>query len=272
MLKLLKHDFYQSGRIFMWLLVISAGAGLVGALISLGQDPGPGQFAGAILLNVAIAFGAGVMQIVGVILLLVSTNRSLFSERGYLTFSLPVSSTALLGSKLLTNVVLMLLNMGLALSLFAVAVSNVTRVLAAAADGALYEIAPDAFGAFVEFPPLGEFITFIGFFLIEALVFFVLAMMVVLFVITLSHVRRFQRRSGLWTFIFLVAITAVSWLAVSNITPLLPAINVYLNFGGQLAGGMAPVYNVSSAFVMLALATGFFFITNWLLRRKISLK
>ncbi|MCL2194685.1 MAG: hypothetical protein FWB76_01915 [Oscillospiraceae bacterium] len=272
MLKLLKHEFHQSGRIFMWLLIISAGAGLIGALVTLGQDPGPGQFAGAVLLNAAILFGAGVMQIVGVILLLVNTNRSMFSERGYLTFSLPVSSTALLGGKLLTNVVLMLVNMALALSLVAVTVSNITRVLAAAGDDLLYEVAPEAMGAFVEFPPLNEFVLFIGFFLIEALVFLVLAMMVVLFVITLSHVRSFQRRSGLWTFIFLVAITIVCWLAVSNITPLLPAINVHLNFGGQLAGGLAPVYNVSSAFVMLALATGFFFITNWLLKRKISLK
>jgi len=272
MLKLLKHDFHQSGRFFMWLLVIGAGAGLIGALISLGQDPGPGQFLGATLFNGAILIGAAVMQVVGVILLLVNTNRSMFSERGYLTFSLPVSSTAMLGSKLISNVVLMMLNIFMLQGLVMVVSSNIARIFTAAADNLLYDVAPDAAEAFVELPTLAELFPFILLFLTTALAILILAMMAVLFVITLSHVRRFQRRSGLWTFLFLVAITILCWLAISNITPLLPAITVFLYFGGRLTGGTPVTFNVTNTFVVLAMTAGLFFITDYLLRRKISLK
>jgi len=272
MLKLLKHDFHQSGRFFMWLLVIGAGAGLLGALITLGQDPGPGQFLSATLFNAAIAIGAIVMQFVGIILLLVNTNRSLFSERGYLTFSLPVSSTALLGSKLISNVVLMLLNIFMLQGLIMVVGSNLVRILTAAADNLLDEAAPDVLEAFVEFPGLAEFFPFIAFFLVTALAVLILAMMAVLFVITLSHVRRFQRHSGLWTFLFLIAIAIACWAAVSYITPLLPGIIIYLNFGGRVGGGVSIPFNVTNTFVFLALTAVLFFVTDYLLKRKISLK
>ena len=106
--KLMKNEFLQTGRLFAWILGIGVVGGGLGALFTMNQDIRTGQFVLALVWNMLLFLFAAVLQTLGVVILLVSTNRSLFSERGYLTFSLPVSSTELLFSKFLANVLFMM--------------------------------------------------------------------------------------------------------------------------------------------------------------------
>ena len=277
LVKLIKHEFLQTGRIFLWLLAIGLVGGGIGALFTLNQNIGAGQFIAAFVWNFLLVIGASVMQILGLVMLMVSTNRSLFSERGYLTFALPVTSTQLLFSKFTSNVAFMLLNIGQAGLLSYVAGRNIGRLV-----GNLGENLVEQFGMegmqeqftmneMVEAPSAGEFIVFGSYLLAIILFFLILAMMVVLFALTISHVRPFQLMPGLWIPVFLAASITVSALVTRFISGLV-RMNVTLNFGGMLADGNSVNLNVSSGIVMLGLAAGFFFATNWLLRKKISLK
>jgi hypothetical protein len=272
--KLIKHDLFQSGRIFLWLLVIGVVGGGFGALFTMGQDPGQGRIAIGLLWNLILLLGAAVLQVLGAIILMVSTNRSMFTERGYLTFALPVSSTSMLASKLISNVIFMMFNMILAGVLAFVSLFNIIRLGQALGENFLEPMLGDGtMNEVLELPTASEFIIFGSFILLELLLVLTLAMMVVLFVLTISHIRPFQSKPALWIPIFLLVSGAVSILAAIYITRLLPAINVHLNFGGALvASGGGPIFNASSGIVIIALTTGFFFLTNWMLRRKISLK
>ena len=261
---------------FAWLLGIGIVGGGIGALITLNQDIGAGQFLIAFVWNFLLFLGACVMQIIGVVMLIVNTNRSLFSERGYLTFALPVSSTELLFSKFAANVVFMLLNISEAAVLLYVAGKNIARLFSSLGEDLAgrfgMEDLQEITSELAEMPSVGEFVTFGLYLLAIILVFLVLAMMIVLFALTLSHVRPFQAKPGFWILVFLLLSSAVSIFVVQHLPTFLPKLNVPLNFGGALMTGDSPTLNVTVAVVMLGLSAGFFFLTDWMLRKKISLK
>jgi len=273
--KLFKHEFIQTGRMFGWLFGIGLVAGGIGMLFTLNQDIGPGQFVAAFLWNTLLIIGATVMQVLGLVMLMVSTNRSLFSERGYLTFALPVTSTQMLFSKFSANVVFMLLNISLAGLLSYVASTNISRLVRNLGDNLVgvmgMEDMQDQFGELAEFPSAGEFLTFGAYLLGVILFFLILAMMVVLFALTVSHVRPFQSMPGLWIPVFLAGSITVSALITNFISSNL-RLNVVLNFGGALMADNDLTLNITAGIVMLGLAAGFFFATDWMLKKKISLK
>jgi len=276
LVKLLKHEFHQTGRLFLWLLSIGIIGGGIGALITLNQDIGAGQFLIAFIWNTLLVLGASVMQVIGVVMLIVSTNRSLFTERGYLTFALPVSSTELLFSKFAANVIFMLLNIAEAALLFYIAGQNIARLISRLGEDIAERMGmgdiQEQFGDLAEMPTVGEFVTFGLYLLAIILVFLVLSMMIVLFTLTISHVRPFQARPGLWILVFLVASSVFSYYVVRILTDIGPRFLVPLNFGGALMTGDSPTLNVFVGVVMLGLSVGFFFLTDWMLRKKISLK
>ena len=96
-------------------------------------------------------------------------------------------------------------------------------------------------------------------------------MMVSLFVLTVSHVRPFQRRPGLWIVVFLFG-TAVACIQIIKYISDYFKLTVSLRIGMlDESGGGLPL-NLTTAIVMVGLSVALFFITNWMLSRKISLK
>jgi len=283
--KLLKHEFYQTGRILLWLLAIGVVVGGIGTLLTMGENIGLGQAFIANLWNLLLLIGGIVVVVLGVIFLMVSNNRSLFSERGYLTFALPVSSTKLLASKFIVNVAFTLVNVALAAGLIIVAVVNAVRLVLNLDEFLTGQMFGDAGAEFDElgieqgdgilqalfgFPSWGEVAVFLAWALVIAVVVFILAMMIVLFTLTVSHVRPFSNSPGLWTFLFLIGSAAVAVLLTVFISRAI-SVTVHLDFFmGAEAGGLS--LNLVAGVVMLAQAAGFFFLTDYLLRRKISLK
>jgi len=275
LVKLFKHEFIQTGRMFMWLFGIGLVAGGIGMLFTLNQEIGAGQFVAAFLWNILLIIGASVMQILGLVMLMVSTNRSLFTERGYLTFALPVSSTQMLFAKFAANVFFMLLNISLAALLSYVASTNLSRLVTNLGDNLVNQFGmeemQDQFAELAEFPSAGEFMTFGAYLLGVILFFLILAMMVVLFALTISHVRPFQSTPGLWIPVFLAGTITVCALITSQLSRLM-RLNVVLNFGGALMADNNLSLNITTGIVMLGLSAGLFFATDWMLRKKISLK
>ncbi|MCL2107638.1 MAG: hypothetical protein FWH26_11360 [Oscillospiraceae bacterium] len=276
--KLLKNEFIQTGRMYLWLLGIGIVGGGLGALATM--KPGSAeislaQFFVGFLWNFLLILAASVLQTVGLIVTLVSTNRSLFSERGYLTLSLPVSTTELLLSKFVANVSFMLLNIAEAVALVYVAITNMIRLFKNAGDTLINNYGMQDFGDMftaesLGLPSTGEWVRVGANALVVVFMFLVLAMTVALFVLTVSHVRPFQSATGFWIPAFIVACSLFCYFAVKQISDLLK-LSVPLRFGGVF-GDEVMKLNMTTAIVMVGLSIGFFFLTNWLMRRKISLK
>jgi len=275
LVKLLKNDFIQTGRLFLWVLGVGVVAGGIGALFTLNQEVGAGQLFVALLWNFLLILAAAVLYAMALVILMISTNRSLFTERGYLTFALPVSTMEMLGSKLITNITFMLLSIAEAVGLIYVSMTNMRRVVEKTTDVLLDQVnmtslkeslSAEAMGL----PSFNELMQFLAFVLIVVVVFLIIAMMVILFVLTISHVRPFQARPGLWITIFLV-FTAVACAQIVRLVGSFLELNVTLRLG-QLVGSESPTINMATAITMLGLSAALFFVTNWLLSRKISLK
>jgi len=273
--KLLKNDFIQTGRMYLWVLGVGVAAGGIGALFTLRQEVGAGQLFLALLWNFLLILGAAVLYVMALVILLISTNRSLFTERGYLTFALPVSTFEMLCSKLITNITFMLLSIAEGVGLVYVSMTNMQRVVSKAADNLMDQanmaelkemMSAEAMGL----PSFDELMRFLGYALIVVVVFLVIAMMVALFVLTVSHVRPFQAKPGLWIPIFLVgSALACSWI-VKLVTRYFQ-FNVKLGLG-SLIGSESPTINMFAPITMLVLSAALFFVTNYLLSKKISLK
>jgi hypothetical protein len=272
---MLKNDFIQTGRMYLWVLGVGVAAGGVGALFTMTQEVGAGQLFLALLWNFLLILAAAVLYVMALVILLISTNRSLFTERGYLTFALPVSTFEMLCSKLITNIVFMLLSIAEGVGLVYVAMTNMQRVVSKAADNLLDQanmadlkemMSAEAMGL----PSFDELMRFLGYALIVVVVFLVIAMMVALFVLTISHVRPFQAKPGLWIPIFLLGSTLVCAWTVKLVTQFFQ-FNVTLGLG-SLMGGASPRINMFTPITMLILSAGLFFLTNYLLSKKISLK
>jgi len=272
--KLLKNEVIQIGRIFAWLLGGGIVIGGVGVLFTMTQDTSSAQFLMAFMWNFLLILGASALQMLSIVMILVSTNRSLFSERGYLTFALPVASWKMLLAKVMTNVLFMVASMAEAVGLLYVAVYNFRRLISSAGTEVLETMgegfSPDMFGDILGLPSFSDILKFAGFLLIVFLVFMILVMMGALFVLTISHVRPFQNKPALWMPIFFLALGVACQQLVSQLSKLIP-LNVTLGFSGFMENQNVSV-NMTSAVVMLGVTVGLFFLTNWLFKRKISLK
>jgi len=273
--KLLKNDFIQTGRMYLWVLGVGIVGGGVGALFTMKQEVGTGTLMLALLWNFLLMLGAAALELMAIVVILVSTNRSLFTDRGYLTFALPVSTLEMLTSKFISNVVFMLLSIAEAVGLVYVAFLNIRRVISKTAESLLDQLnmkelqemlSTEALGL----PSFAELMQFLAYLLVVIVVFLLLAMMVCLFVLTISHVRPFQAKPGLWIVIFLIGCAAACQQIV-KLAGTYMKINVTLNLG-SLAGSESPTINMVTAITMLALSAALFFVTNYLLSRKISLK
>ena len=276
--KLFKNEFIQTGRMYLWILGIGVVGGGLGALFTMNQNIGAGQFVAALLWNCLLILAAWAIVIIGLVVILVSTNRSLFTERGYLTFSLPVSSTQMLFAKFVANVVFMLLTIAETAAVIYVAmfvnlkrlVSNVSDKIFEQLGGGAEEFKELFSAESLGLPPLENVLRFAAFLLVVILVFLLLAMVVSLFVFTISHVRPFQAVPGLWIPIFFVACTVFCVMVTKFISDKIQ-ISVPLYFTGALFSGDTKL-NMTIAIVMLGLTVTFFFLTNFLVKKKISLK
>jgi hypothetical protein len=273
--KLLKNDFIQTGRMYLWVLGIGVAGGGIGALFTLKQDVGTGTLIIALLWNFLLMLAAAALEATAIMVIMVSTNRSLFTERGYLTFALPVSTLEMLASKFISNVLFMLLSIAEAVGLVWVAIMNIRRIINTAADTLLENMnmqgMKESFSAeAMGLPSFAEFMKFLAYLLVVVIVFLILAMMMCLFVLTISHVRPFQAKPGLWIPIFLVG-CAVACQQIIKLTGTYLKINVNLNLG-RLGAGESPTINMVTAIVMLGLSAVLFFVTNYMLSKKISLK
>lgn len=145
--KLLKHEFMAMGRMLVPMYVILLGLSLITRIIYIFEND-------SVIFNI-ISVSSVVVLCIGLVVGLVYTMvacivrfyRNLFSKEGYLTFTLPVSVEAHLGTKLLVAAVAEIASVAVIFAAFCIATSGELLVEIFKAAGFLLGKASEVLGA-----------------------------------------------------------------------------------------------------------------------------
>ncbi len=276
MSKVLKHDFISTGRIMgvIYIIVAAISAGtLISHYVKADSETTVTEVLGvAALLLVSMS-----LFILTVVVVMTDFQKTLYGEQGYLTFTLPVKSWKILGSKVIVSTIWFVAALAAIFgSLWVTLVVLKEEVLGENYDlvmGVLSQISSVNISSIVVSLIIRAILFFIQFAFYTITVFFTS---------TLANTRKFQKRSVLWTIIFFAPIvgivTKVAEFINENIVFSLFFINGELslvtdNFQYQslIAGGNSPV-DIASIFVYFILGAGVFFVTHYLMSKKINIR
>lgn len=284
-LKLLKNDFLASARVislFYIALIILIGifgfCVLVGGSESVGAD-----FADklitvrnvSIVLSIVVSF---LLIFVTFFFVVYDFFKSLFSPQGYLSFTLPVSSNQLLGSKVIVYGGWMLLSYA-AFMLTSVYLVNYTANEVVGMDKlSLVESLLTMLG---DFPSTNQIIAYVVYLVMMFFVIFLSFVSIVYFSITVSHIRVLQKHSVVAS-IVIFFVTALVFLWISfKMTDIVNFVMVFnddktMSFGilskNEYLTGNNLGMEVTPGFAFIVLDVVMFFATSYVMHKKVNLK
>lgn len=284
-LMLLKNDFLASARVislFYIALIILFGVFGICALIG-GNDSISADFASklttarnvSIVLSILVSF---LLIFVTFFFVVYDFFKSLFSPQGYLSFTLPVSSNQLLGSKVIVYGGWMLLSYA-AFMLTSVYLMNYTADEVIGMEKiSLVESLLTMLG---DFPSTTQIIAYLVYMVLMFFVIFLSFVSIVYFSITVSHVRVLQKHSVVAS-IVIFFVTALVFLWISfKMTDIVNFVMVFnddktLSFGilsptEYLVGNQLGM-EVTPGFAFLVLDIIMFFATSYIMHKKVNLK
>ncbi len=282
---LLKNDFLASARVislFYIALIILFGVFGICALIG-GNDSISADFASklttarnvSIVLSILVSF---LLIFVTFFFVVYDFFKSLFSPQGYLSFTLPVSSNQLLGSKVIVYGGWMLLSYA-AFMLTSVYLMNYTADEVIGMEKiSLFESLLTMLG---DFPSTTQIIAYLVYMVLMFFVIFLSFVSIVYFSITVSHVRLLQKHSVVAS-IVIFFVTALVFLWISfKMTDIVNFVMVFnddktLSFGilsptEYLVGNQLGM-EVTPGFAFLVLDIIMFFATSYIMHKKVNLK
>lgn len=276
MSKVLKHDFISTGRIMGIIYIIVAaisGVTLISHYAKSGEEMTVTEVLGvSVLLLVSLC-----LFVLTVVVVMNDFQKTLYGEQGYLTFTLPVKSWKILGSKVIVSTIWFVVALAALLgSLWITIVVLKEEILGDSYDlimGMLSQVSSINISSIA----ISLFVRLILFFVQFA--FFTIT---VFFTSTLANTRHFQRKSTLWTILFFVPIAGIatsiadffnkhivfSLFFINGETSL---VTDNLQYAKLVAAGNSPV-DIASVFVYLILAAGVFFATHYLMSKKINIR
>ncbi len=205
MLKLIKNDFLASVRVIPLFYLIEIAAL---AAFYIGQKIDNAK---------VLAIGLTVSLLVSFLLVFVTFffviydyQKSLFGQQGYLSFTLPVNSRQLLGSKLIVYGFWMLIS-------FAsfVLVIDILSNYATSQYGDMIDTASGLLTMFANFPSKAQIIAYAIYFIIEFFALVLSFIIMIYFAIAASHIRQFQKANVLWAIVIFI-ITGIIYVTVIN--------------------------------------------------------
>ena len=269
--KLLKHEFRQSARS---VTLIYASAAAVIAFIFIGMLTKITWIGvvGSIVLYL-VALTALIMTLVSVIR---NFYETLYSNQGYLSFTLPVRCPALLGSKVIVSMVWVILSFVLAALCFLVIGMNARATAEGSMEG-IWDV--------IEMTGLKEMLPS-GATLVKLAVLFVLAVLMlvfsfvsfVYFAVTVANTRVLQKHPKLFGFLifFLTygATNAVSTKLTYSV-PLTVEIStqdVKLAFVAMDQSSSMLCYGLAGILFTTLVAVGLLILTGWIMEHKVNIK
>lgn len=284
-LKLLKNDFLASARVIsLFYIALIILIGIFGICVALaGGDSVSAELVEkattvrnvSIVLSIVVSF---LLIFVTFFFVVYDFFKSLFSPQGYLSFTLPVSSNQLLGSKVIVYGGWMLLSYA-AFMLTSVYLMNFTANEVVGMDKISF--VESLLAMLGDFPSTTQIIAYIVYMVLMFFVIFLSFVSIVYFSITVSHVRLLQKRSVIWS-IVIFFVTALVFLWISfKMTEVVNFVMVFnedktLSFGilgdNEYLTGNNLGMEVTPGFAFLALDVVMFFATSYVMHKKVNLK
>ena len=271
--KLIKNEFIQTSKSLI-AVYSAAGISILFMLLSYITDISWIGVTGSVAL-IAIGIAAIVMTLVMVIN---NFYRSLYSNQGYLSFTLPVKCSNLLFSKFIVALVWIFL--GYIVMFFTVLF--VVLYAKAKSSGILETFSGmaqslEAFGALPSFSLIAEYVFFIALGSVITVISFV---SFVYFAITLANTRRFQNKPMLFGMLFFFVVYFLNRNISSFLSYRLPvslAITTervaieFVSMANRTESILA-AYGIGGKIFTLVLAVGLLFVTGQIMEKKVNVK
>lgn len=284
-LMLLKNDFLASARVIsLFYIAIAALFAIFGICVLLG---GSESLSAEMLSKISNArnWSIAISIIVSFLLIFVTFFfvvydffKSLFSPQGYLSFTLPVSSSQLLGSKMIVYSGWMILS-------YAVFMFTGGFLLNYTADNVIGQenisMVEALLSMFGDFPSMTQLIAYAVYVMVLFFVMILSFVSIIYFAITLSHIRVFQKHSLLMS-IPVFFVTAVLFMVISF--KMADIINFVMIFNDDYTVSFGLVesgYSVASQYAgmkitpiisFIVLDVAMFFLTSHIMHKKVNLK
>lgn len=284
-LMLLKNDFLASARVIsLFYIALVLLLAVFGVCVALQRgDFLSAEMAGKIstLHNATIAISI----IVSFLLIFVTFFfvvydffKSLFGPQGYLSFTLPVSSNQLLGSKvivyggwLVLSYIVFMFTGGFLLNYTADVVIGQEKI--SFVEGLMSMLG--------DFPSMTQLIAYAVYITVLFFVMILSFVSIVYFAITLAHVRILQKHSLLASIPIFVATAAVFIAIAFKMSDVVNFVMIFnddytLSFGllekGYAITSQYAGMKITPIFVFIILDVGMFFLTSYIMHKKVNLK
>ena len=284
-LMLLKNDFLASARVislFYIAIILLLGVFAICAALngneSLAEETAK-KFMTARNVSIAISIIVSFLLIfVTFFFVVYDFFKSLFSPQGYLSFTLPVSSNQLLGSKVIVYGGWMVLSFATFMFISGYLI-NYTADMVIGQDK--ISLAESLFAMLGDMPSMTQMIAYAVYVALMFFVIFLSFVSIVYFSITVSHVRLLQKHSVIASILIFFA-TALVFLWISfKMTDVVNFVMVFnedktLSFGVLSANeyllGNQLGMEVTPGFSFLILDVIMFFVTSHIMHKKVNLK
>lgn len=271
--KLMKHEFIATGRIMgaVYAVVVLILAYVFGSYYINKDTATTGQMLGiavSLLISTCSFFLTAVVMIT-------NFQNSLYGDRGYLSFTLPVKGSTLLVSKILTSTVWFIAAFGCFMGTIIVsAIVMKEDILGEDTYSMIESILPMFLGG----KTIATVITTVIIDLIDIFIKFAVVTIEMYFAITLANIRYFQNRYTLWTIAFTVGVfyvvEKISSLFSDNLSMGLSVTGNSISFVyGEVVTGAGSIFiNLVDSIVYLVFGAALYCVTFYLMNKKINIK
>ncbi len=284
-LKLLKNDFLASARVISLFYIALALLFAVFAIcVAINRS---GSVSAELSSKVATVHNASIAISILVSFLLIFVTfffvvydfyKSLFSPQGYLSFTLPVSSNQLLGSK-------MIVYSGWLILSYAVFMFTGGFLLNYTAENVIGQekisLVENLMGLLGDFPSMTQLIAYAVYITVLFFVMILSFVSIIYFTITLSHVRVLQKFSLLASIPIFIAVAGLFvWISfkMSDVVNFVMIFNddYTLSFGllekGYSVTSQYAGMKITPIFSFIILDVVMFFLTSYVMHKKVNLK
>lgn len=270
--KLLKHEFMATGRIMgVIYAVVALIMGYVLVAYYFNRDEASvGQMLGISVLMIISMF----MFILTVVIMVTNFQKTLYGDQGYLSFTLPVKSSMLLTSKVITSTVWFIA----AFACFMGTMALTFFVVKEDVLGDSYETIESILPMIAEGKSLGTIVLYIAVQLISIFIRFAMFTIEVYFAITLANTRLFQKRYLLWTIVFSIGIIFISEKLAQIISEKIEFMvavtedKISVITDSILAPMDAMTIDITTVIVSVLIGAAFYYGTFWVMSKKVNIR
>ena len=271
--KLIKNEFKSTAHSLIPVYSALAIAVLITAISLISKSDLMGALSSIILAVIGLA-----LIVVTFVCIVLNFNKSLYGAQGYLSLTLPVKSSRLLGSKTIVSFVWMLMSFVIMIGIFIGIYVYVKGIAVEQYGNETISTVKDFVKLYANLPGWGTFINILIIFLVSVFSSLLLMIMDIYFALSAANTKRFQKSSILWAIVFFFAARIIIGdIIIKNLCRAVPVFAVAnaqgLHFVRQAISETNFFnVNITEAVLQIIAIVGLFVATNYIIKTKVNVK